>query len=64
MDAWQQMGIISYYSRTVGRMYFIIMQKIKFEDILADKGPWHTFIWYGTLVVINLEIIYYVFSLQ
>ena len=40
------------------KMFNILLQyddkeKINFEDNLADKGAWHTFIWFGTLVMLS-----------
>ncbi|WP_341763076.1 DASS family sodium-coupled anion symporter [Candidatus Tisiphia endosymbiont of Melanophora roralis] len=37
----------------LGVCILLLCKVIKFEDTLADKGAWHTFIWYGTLVMIS-----------
>jgi DASS family divalent anion:Na+ symporter len=44
------------YATTVallGLCILLIFRVINFEDILADKAAWHTFIWFGTLVMIS-----------
>ncbi|WP_425363712.1 DASS family sodium-coupled anion symporter [Candidatus Tisiphia endosymbiont of Hybos culiciformis] len=37
----------------LGICILLLCKVIKFEDNLADKSAWHTFIWYGTLVMIS-----------
>jgi DASS family divalent anion:Na+ symporter len=37
----------------LGLCILLLCKIIKFEDILSDKGAWHTFIWYAILVMIS-----------
>jgi len=37
----------------MGLSILLVTKVINFEDNLADKGAWHTFIWFGTLVMLS-----------
>ncbi len=37
----------------LGLSVLLITKVINFEDNLADKGAWHTFIWFGTLIMLS-----------
>ncbi len=37
----------------LGLCILLLCQVISLEDALADKGAWHTFIWYGILVMLS-----------
>lgn len=37
----------------MGLSILLVAKVINFEDNLADKGAWHTFIWFGTLVMLS-----------
>jgi DASS family divalent anion:Na+ symporter len=37
----------------LGLCILLLFKVINFEDALADKAAWHTFIWFGTLVMIS-----------
>ena len=37
----------------LGLSILLVAKVIHFEDNLADKGAWHTFIWFGTLVMLS-----------
>jgi DASS family divalent anion:Na+ symporter len=37
----------------LGLCILLVTKVVNFEDNLADKGAWHTFIWFGTLVMLS-----------
>ncbi len=49
-DKW---GLSATTVALLGVCTLLVCKVIKFEDNLADKNAWHTFIWYGTLVMIS-----------
>ncbi len=37
----------------IGLTILFVSKAISFEDALADKGAWHTFLWFATLVMLS-----------
>ena len=48
-----QWGLYSTTVALLGLCVLLISRVINFDDVLADKAAWHTFIWFGTLIMIS-----------
>ena len=48
-----QWGLSATTVALLGLCILLVSRVVNFEDILADKGAWNTFIWFGTLVMIS-----------
>lgn len=46
-------GLSSTTVALLGLCILLMSRVINFEDIIADKAAWHTFIWFGTLLMIS-----------
>jgi DASS family divalent anion:Na+ symporter len=48
-----QWGLSATIVALLGLCILLVTRVIDFEDNLADKGAWHTFIWFATLIMIS-----------
>ena len=48
-----QLGLAPTTVALLGLSILFVTRVINFEDNLADKGSWHTFIWFATLVMLS-----------
>ncbi len=48
-----QLGLAPTTVALLGLSILFVTRVINFEDNLADKGAWHTFIWFATLVMLS-----------
>lgn len=48
-----QYGISATATALIGLSILFITKTINFDDALADKGAWHTFLWFATLVMLS-----------
>lgn len=48
-----KIGLSSTAVSLLGLSILLITKVVNFEDNLADKGAWHTFIWFGTLIMLS-----------
>jgi len=48
-----QWGLSATTVALLGLCILLVSRVVHFEDILADKGAWNTFIWFGTLMMIS-----------
>ena len=46
-------GINATTTALFGFCLLLLTRVIKFEDTISDKGAWHTFIWFGTLLMLS-----------
>ena len=46
-------GLSSTTVALLGLCILLVSRVINFDDIIADKTAWHTFVWFGTLVMIS-----------
>jgi DASS family divalent anion:Na+ symporter len=49
----QKLGLQPTTAALLGLSILFVTGVINFEDNLADKGAWHTFIWFATLVMLS-----------
>jgi DASS family divalent anion:Na+ symporter len=48
-----KLGLQPTIAALLGLSILFVTKVINFEDNLADKGAWHTFIWFATLVMLS-----------
>ena len=48
-----KIGIGATTTALVGFCMLLLFKIISFEDTISDKGAWHTFIWFSTLVMLS-----------
>lgn len=48
-----KVGVSAAATALFGFSILALTNTISFDDILADKGAWHTFIWFATLVMLS-----------
>lgn len=46
-------GVSATTTALIGFSVLMLTNTINFDDILADKGAWHTFLWFATLVMLS-----------
>jgi DASS family divalent anion:Na+ symporter len=46
-------GISATATALIGLSILFVTKTINFDDAIADKGAWHTFIWFATLVMLS-----------
>ncbi len=46
-------GITAATTALIGLSILFITKTINFDDAISDKGAWHTFIWFATLVMLS-----------
>lgn len=47
------LGITATTTAMIGFCVLIVARVITFEDAISDKGAWHTFVWFATLVMMS-----------
>lgn len=48
-----KIGISATATALIGCSILLVFRVISFDDCLSDKGAWHTFIWFATLVMLS-----------
>jgi DASS family divalent anion:Na+ symporter len=48
-----KIGISATTTALIGVCILLVFRIISFDDCLSDKGAWHTFIWFATLVMLS-----------